>query len=148
MSKDIVHWFDESVRIKRQVSPNAPLPVTGEVTLPDTTIVNLPPDQKVNPIGNYNGGGRQNVNFSVTTAGVELSIGPGQLIGRHSLTIINDASCTISFSANPAFSYGDGIKLFSGQLITLIFDPEVYIPIYAKTHFYTTTVGLSEGMNP
>lgn len=148
MSKDLIYWWVTDEERKQQVAPETPLPVTGEVTLPPDTIVNLPSDQKVNPTGNYNGGGRQTANFTVTTTGVELSIGPGQLIGRHSITIINDASCTLAFSGDPDFTYGEGLKLYSGQLLTLIFDPEIYVPIYAKTHFYSTTIGLTEGKNP
>lgn len=86
----------------------------------------------------------KNLNFSVTTSGVEIKASTSPLANRHTIIVINDSSTMISLSLGINDTFGNSSKLFSGQAVQISFSPDQYIPIYARIPYFATTVGIIE----
>jgi hypothetical protein len=82
------------------------------------------------------------VNLSTTPA--VLKIGVTSLAGRHTLTVLNDASTIVYVGFNDDVSSDDGFQLSSGFGVTFNFDPDELVEVYGVIDEGTTSISLIE----
>jgi hypothetical protein len=120
-----------------EVSETTPLPVSQPlVTISDRLQV-LDHSDMIHA-GSLNG----KVNLSTTPA--VLKIGVTSLAGRHTLTVLNDASTIVYVGFNDDVSSDDGFQLSSGFGVTFNFDPDELVEVYGVIDEGTTSISLIE----
>ena len=120
-----------------EVSETTPFPVSQPLVTDSAPLPTKEPSELVHA-GSIQG----RINLSTTPA--ILKVGASSLVGRHTLTIYNDASTNVFVGFNSNVTSNDGFQLSSGIGITFKFDPAELVQVYGVLDEGTTDISVFE----